>query len=65
MNVLFLVVLVGNIFVGKVIVVLLMVNEIGLGNFILIGLLIKLFVGMFDGFGVKFILNINRFESDY
>src|SRR5690554_2157651 len=65
MNALSLAVLAGNTFAGKVIVVSSTVNEIGLGNFIPIGSPSKPFAGTFDGFGVKFILNINRPESDY
>ncbi|OED59032.1 InlB B-repeat-containing protein [Acholeplasma laidlawii] len=65
MNALSLAVLAGNTFAGKVIVVSSTVNEIGLGNFIPIGSPTKPFAGTFDGFGVKFILNINRPESDY
>src|SRR5690554_6720901 len=58
-------VLEGNTFFGKTIVVSASANEIGLGNFIPIGTSEKPFQGTFDGFGVKFILNINRPDSDY
>src|SRR5690554_5368319 len=65
MNALSQAVLSGNSFLGKIIVVSATVNEIGLGNFVPIGDVGKPFSGTFDGSGVRFILNINRPESNY